>query len=117
MLTATMEATAMLIASPTTKYTGPLGRKFKKEAEVKLAQNRHLLTLSAMRSNIMSMMCEADLFAADEQLRANDRVFQCESIPQLHRWYCNVYRVFTERRNALRLPFVDGSTFLMAVAS
>ena len=71
--------------------------------------------LHKLRTGIVAVLAETTLFSDEERLRANDSVYQCEDVAQLQRWYYGVHRVYQERKDALYLPFADGSGMYLPV--
>lgn len=112
MLTATNGATTTPVASPTSKYSGPLGRSLKKQADEQAAA-----TLSAMCNNVLGLVEDQELFTDEERAKTLDKVEQCQCVAQLQRWFRNVYRVYQDRVGSLRFAFADGSSVQMAVAA
>ncbi|TGE07713.1 hypothetical protein [Hymenobacter fodinae] len=113
----TTKATTATVAAHLSAYTGPLANFLKRQAEVKAAAAEQQAALQAMRANITGLVSDPHLFTDTERLLTNDSVYQCESIPQLQRWFRNVYRVYQEREGSLQLGFADGSYIQLSVAT
>lgn len=59
--------------------------------------------LGTLRRNILAAVVDNDLFTAEEQLKTNHSVYECQCAARLARWVKNVRRVAGEREKAASL--------------
>lgn len=83
-------------------YPGPLSQFLQQQAEARILRQD---LLHSLRTGIMNALAQTTLFSEAERLSASARVYECEQVAQLQRWYCNVHQLYQERLASLYLPY------------